>query len=192
VSIAPPTVLARRGLVVGTCVALFAAVAACSSEDGSRTGASTATTEATATTGATGTGTTAGKATTSVPPEGSGATVPGITATTLPPIVPSGATKTNVACRKMYPVVTDAITAWNAAGASDAALGTATAAMSKAATDIVPIAKDSGDARLGQLTDATAAQLKAVVADYGAGRDVDGSALTKAENDLWGYCQTAR
>lgn len=129
----------------------------------------------------------------STPPEGSGATLPGITATSLPAIVPTGASQTALACRRIYPAVTDAVTAWNAAGTADAAaVRTATTVMSKAAADIPAMAKDTGDAVLVRLTDVVATQLKALVADYTAGKDVDGAPLTKAENDLWAHCQAAR
>ncbi|QQS02401.1 MAG: hypothetical protein IPK37_08900 [Austwickia sp.] len=160
-----------------TVVALAGALAACSDEHA-----------------ATGSGTTSSsRAATSTPPPGSGATAPGITATSLPPILPTGSTKANVACRKMYPLITEPVTAWNTASTGDAAAaGKAADAMTKAAAAIAPVAKESEDTRLIQLTDAVATQLKAVAADYGSNKDVDGAALTEAQTDLWTYCQSAQ
>lgn len=133
-----------------------------------------------------------GPGATSTPPDGSGATAPGLTATSVPPIVPSGASKANAACRQMYPVITDAVTAWNSAAGGDAtAAGKAAEGLTKAANAVAPIAKDSGDSRLIQLTDAVSAQLKAVATNTAADKDVDGSALTKAQTDLWTYCRSA-
>lgn len=192
---------ARRGGAVLAALAVVLAGAACSEGPGAPAagtsttlGSSSAspTSETAGTSGASG-------AATSSPPEGSGATASGLTATVLPPIVVSGATKTSAACRQIYPLVTEAVTAWNNANtassagtAGTAAVGKAAEAMTKAATAIPPIATESGDSRLVQLTDVVAARLKAVAADYGANKDVDGSALTKTQTDLWSYCQTAR
>lgn len=187
-------------------LAALVVLAGCSSEgsataDGSQARASGATATSKASTPATpgspatsGASVAAGRRGTATPPDGSGATVPGITATSLAPIVPTGQTRTKVACRQLYPVITDAVGAWNSAAASPdtKVVAAAATALTKAATDSAPLAAASGDTRLVQLTDAVATQLKALAAEAGGGKDIDGTALTTAQTKLWEYCQIAQ
>ncbi len=188
----------HRTLAAVAIGATLLAGAACSSEPDASQAQDPQTTTSADTAGAStaGASTAAAPATsgTSTPPEGSGATAPGITHTTAPPIVPRGSTRANIACRQMFPVVNDAITSWNSANSRNhrTELSASAEALKKAADTIPGVAAESQDSQLVTLTRAVAAQLMQVVSDYSNDRDVSGTALERAATSLWSYCESTR